>query len=308
MLTACEQSVKTAPLAPADRVSSVTRGLAVTIPAAGRTCRPRGRRTPSHAAAIEQPARSTFMTTTSDAQPDLTHPEPTPRRRFRPWQWLIGAPAGCRRCGPGLVLRLRHAGGAARPVRRRWRRPRPRRARRRPGRAPAGREAAGPGGHGREAQYRRGAEGARHGDPDQHGHGAQPPRRRTRAGPLHRGTARARGPAAGRDRRAPVRGRAGAGAGQQGRERRPAEQCPRRPCDLPVALRAPADSQAAAHRAGGAGQAGGGHRPVQRRPGEQRQAAAVLHADRRAASRAGSGCGRWTSATSFAPATPMASS
>ena len=30
------------------------------------------------------------MPTTSDAQPDLTHPEPTPRRRLRPWQWLIG--------------------------------------------------------------------------------------------------------------------------------------------------------------------------------------------------------------------------
>ncbi len=249
------------------------------------------------------------MTTTSDAQPDLTHPEPTPRRRFRPVAMAHRPPAGCRRCGPGLVLRLRHAGGAARPVRRRWRRrSRPRRARRpRPRRAPAGREATGPGGHGREAQYRRGAEGARHGDPNQYGHGAQPPGRRARASPLHRGTARARGPAAGRDRRAPVRGRAGAGAGQQGRERRPAEQCPRRLCHLPVALRAPADSQAAAHRAGGAGQAGGGHRPVQRRPGEQREAAAVLHEDRRARFRAGSGCGRWTSATSYAPATPTAS-
>ena len=50
-----------------------------------------------------------------------------------------------------------------------------------------------------------------------------------------------------------------------------------------------------------------GTRPVQRRPGQQREAAAVLHADRRARFPAGSGCGRWTSATSYAPATPTAS-
>jgi multidrug efflux system membrane fusion protein len=38
---------------------------------------------------FELPATDIFMTTTSDAQPDLRQPEPT-RRRFRPWQWLIG--------------------------------------------------------------------------------------------------------------------------------------------------------------------------------------------------------------------------
>ena len=31
------------------------------------------------------------MTTTSDAQSEFTQPEPTTPRRFRPWQWLIGA-------------------------------------------------------------------------------------------------------------------------------------------------------------------------------------------------------------------------
>ena len=40
--------------------------------------------------------------------------------------------------------------------------------------------------HGRDAEYRRGAEGARHGDADQYGHGAPSPGRRARESPLRR--------------------------------------------------------------------------------------------------------------------------
>ena len=143
--------------------------------------------------------------------------------------------------------------------------------------AAGGRTAACPCGPGRNPQHRGGTQGARHGHTSQHGRRAQPAGRRARPGVLHRRPTREGGSGPGRNRPASLPGGPGAGRGAAGGEPGPPGQRARRPAELPVALRAAAHPQAAAHDPGIAGQAGRGFGPVQRRAGQQREAPAVVH-------------------------------